>query len=68
MLAYTSEHEQATRLALATAPWDAQTSAPVRVYFECLTGDVLGSLQCDCGDQLHAALARIAQGGCGVLV
>ena len=35
----------------------------VRVHSECLTGDALGSVKCDCGEQLHAALKRIAQEG-----
>nr|WP_153427167.1 3,4-dihydroxy-2-butanone-4-phosphate synthase [Streptomyces alkaliphilus] len=41
---------------------------PVRVHSECLTGDVLGSQRCDCGPQLRASLARIAEEGRGVLV
>jgi 3,4-dihydroxy 2-butanone 4-phosphate synthase / GTP cyclohydrolase II len=40
----------------------------VRVHSECLTGDVLGSLRCDCGPQLHSALARIQEEGRGVLL
>jgi len=40
----------------------------VRVHSECLTGDVFGSLRCDCGPQLHAALERIAEEGTGALV
>ena len=40
----------------------------VRVHSECLTGDVFGSLRCDCGPQLDAALRQIAQVGKGVLV
>jgi len=40
----------------------------VRIHSECLTGDVLGSLRCDCGDQLHAALRQIASAGTGALV
>lgn len=40
----------------------------VRVHSECLTGDVFGSLRCDCGPQLHAALRQIAQAGRGVLL
>ena len=40
----------------------------VRVHSECLTGDVLGSLKCDCGQQLHAALERVAQEGRGVVL
>src|SRR5262245_53191004 len=40
----------------------------VRVHSECLTGDVFGSLRCDCGPQLHAALARVAQEGRGIVL
>ena len=40
----------------------------VRVHSECLTGDALGSLRCDCGEQLHTALERIEQEGRGVLL
>lgn len=40
----------------------------VRVHSECLTGDIFGSLRCDCGPQLHAALERIAEEGRGVVV
>jgi 3,4-dihydroxy 2-butanone 4-phosphate synthase/GTP cyclohydrolase II len=40
----------------------------VRVHSECLTGDVMGSLRCDCGPQLHTALAKIAAEGAGVVV
>ncbi len=44
------------------------TPPVVRLHSECLTGDVLGSLKCDCGPQLHEALARIAGGGWGILL
>jgi 3,4-dihydroxy 2-butanone 4-phosphate synthase/GTP cyclohydrolase II len=40
----------------------------VRVHSECLTGDILGSLRCDCGAQLEQALRAIADEGCGVVV
>lgn len=40
----------------------------VRVHSECLTGDVLGSFRCDCGDQLHAAMEMIEKEGRGVLL
>jgi 3,4-dihydroxy 2-butanone 4-phosphate synthase/GTP cyclohydrolase II len=46
----------------------AKTVPLVRVHSECLTGDALGSLRCDCGQQLQSALKQIAQSGCGVLV
>ncbi|HVW33361.1 MAG TPA: GTP cyclohydrolase II, partial [Acidimicrobiia bacterium] len=41
---------------------------PVRVHSECLTGDVLGSRRCDCGEQLQLALARIGAAPVGVIV
>lgn len=40
----------------------------VRVHSECLTGDVLGSLRCDCGDQLHRAMEQIGAEGSGVIL
>ncbi|MEV4418071.1 GTP cyclohydrolase II, partial [Catellatospora sp. NPDC049609] len=40
----------------------------VRVHSECLTGDVFGSVRCDCGPQLQAALRRVAQEGRGVVL
>src|ERR1041385_7168066 len=39
-----------------------------RLHSECLTGDALGSLRCDCGEQLNAALSRIGETGQGVLL
>ena len=43
-------------------------SVLVRVHSECLTGDVFGSLRCDCGPQLDAAMQRIGEEGVGVIV
>ncbi len=40
----------------------------VRVHSECLTGDVMGSMRCDCGPQLHTAMAKIAAEGAGIIV
>ncbi|RZA05502.1 MAG: bifunctional 3,4-dihydroxy-2-butanone-4-phosphate synthase/GTP cyclohydrolase II [Proteobacteria bacterium] len=45
-----------------------ENPALVRVHSECLTGDALGSLRCDCGPQLQAALKQISESGNGVLV
>lgn len=47
---------------------DGGENVLVRVHSECLTGDVFGSMRCDCGEQLDAALDRIAESGRGVLV
>ena len=46
----------------------SERGALVRVHSECLTGDILGSLRCDCGGQLEQALRAIAAEGCGALV
>jgi len=40
----------------------------VRVHSECLTGDVFGSMRCDCGEQLRNALRRIEEEGTGILL
>jgi len=40
----------------------------VRVHSECLTGDILGSVRCDCGPQLDLAIKKVVQEGCGVVV
>jgi 3,4-dihydroxy 2-butanone 4-phosphate synthase/GTP cyclohydrolase II len=40
----------------------------LRIHSQCLTGDALGSLRCDCGDQLELAIRAIAQQGCGLLI
>jgi 3,4-dihydroxy 2-butanone 4-phosphate synthase/GTP cyclohydrolase II len=58
-----SEHVAMVRGTLRGAP-----DVLVRVHSECLTGDLFGSFRCDCGVQLHAALARIAAEGRGVVV
>jgi GTP cyclohydrolase II len=48
---------------------DISVGAPlVRIHSECLTGDVLGSLRCDCGEQLNNAMKAIAGEGAGVLI
>ncbi|MCM3735911.1 bifunctional 3,4-dihydroxy-2-butanone-4-phosphate synthase/GTP cyclohydrolase II [Bacillus cytotoxicus] len=55
---------------IALIKGDVSTGEPalVRVHSECLTGDVFGSCRCDCGPQLHAALAQIEREGKGVLL
>jgi 3,4-dihydroxy 2-butanone 4-phosphate synthase/GTP cyclohydrolase II len=45
-----------------------QDNVLVRVHSECLTGDVFGSLRCDCGEQLHNAMQMIAHEGKGVIL
>jgi GTP cyclohydrolase II len=55
-------------VALMRGPLGADVIPLVRLHSECLTGDVLGSLRCDCGEQLEAALALIARAPSGVLL
>ena len=55
--------------AVALVMGDVQSSPPlVRVHSQCLTGDVFGSLRCDCRQQLELALTMIASEGAGVLI
>ncbi len=53
---------------LAVVVGEPQNAALVRIHSECLTGDVFGSLRCDCGVQFQSALTMILQAGSGVLV
>jgi 3,4-dihydroxy 2-butanone 4-phosphate synthase/GTP cyclohydrolase II len=55
-------------VALMRGPLGGDVIPLVRLHSECLTGDVLGSLRCDCGQQLSAALALIARAASGVLL
>jgi GTP cyclohydrolase II len=58
-----------TETALAITLGDLQTSAPLlRMHSQCLTGEVLGSLRCDCRGQLEVAMARIAEEGSGLVI
>ena len=66
--AYESLLDKKGHLALVKGEWEADEPILVRVHSECLTGDVLGSLRCDCGDQLAAALNMIEEAGKGVLL
>lgn len=55
-------------LAIVIGTPDVAQPVLVRVHSSCLTGDVLGSLRCDCGDQLRGAIAAIGKVGSGILV
>lgn len=58
-----------TEEAVALVMGDVQSAAPiVRIHSQCLTGDVFGSLRCDCRQQLELALAMIAESGTGILI
>jgi 3,4-dihydroxy 2-butanone 4-phosphate synthase / GTP cyclohydrolase II len=55
-------------LAMQKGSWEKDEPVLVRVHSSCMTGDILGSLRCDCGDQLHDALQLIEQAGKGVVL
>ncbi len=62
------EKKGPTHLALFTGKVKDGREVPVRIHSECVTGDALGSLRCDCGPQLEAALRYIQENGAGVLI
>ncbi len=68
LVAYESELDNQCHVALVKGDVANMDNVLVRVHSECLTGDVLGSLRCDCGEQLATALRRINDAGAGVLL
>jgi 3,4-dihydroxy 2-butanone 4-phosphate synthase/GTP cyclohydrolase II len=65
---YTVDHEVQEPFALVKGDLSKVEAPLVRMHSSCFTGDVLGSLRCDCGDQLQLALQRISEEGTGALV
>ena len=65
---YYSHLDQQTHIALVKGDLSIKEPVLVRVHSECLTGDALGSMRCDCGDQLKTALSMIEEEGRGVLL
>ena len=59
---------QSHHIALVKGIISPRKGTLVRVHSECLTGDIFGSMRCDCGNQLHAALEQIENEGDGVLL
>lgn len=68
IIAYESDIEQGTHLALVKGDLSGPEPILTRIHSECLTGDALGSLRCDCGGQLGAALCQIEKEGRGALL
>ncbi len=68
LVAYETEIDDNNHLALVMGEVAGKEDVPVRVHSECLTGDVFHSLRCDCGEQLHKAMAIIGKEGAGVVV
>ncbi|MBD7907699.1 bifunctional 3,4-dihydroxy-2-butanone-4-phosphate synthase/GTP cyclohydrolase II [Sporosarcina gallistercoris] len=68
MIGFTEKLTGKEHVALVKGDLTSAEPILVRVHSECLTGDVFGSSRCDCGPQLHAAIAKIEQEGRGVLL
>jgi 3,4-dihydroxy 2-butanone 4-phosphate synthase/GTP cyclohydrolase II len=68
LILYENDVDNFLHIALIKGEIDPEKPVLVRVHSECLTGDVFGSLRCDCGDQLHAAMEQIHEEGAGVLL
>jgi 3,4-dihydroxy 2-butanone 4-phosphate synthase/GTP cyclohydrolase II len=67
-IAYKSDITPGEHVALVMGDIESEEPILVRVHSECLTGDVLGSLRCDCGEQLQIAMQRIGKEGRGVIL
>jgi 3,4-dihydroxy 2-butanone 4-phosphate synthase / GTP cyclohydrolase II len=65
---YTNDVDSHEHLALVKGEIDPDSEIMVRVHSECLTGDVFGSLRCDCGSQLQAAMRMVEQEGAGIIL
>ncbi len=55
-------------VALTMGQFDSDEPVLVRIHSECLTGDALGSMRCDCGSQLQMAMRMISEAGCGAIL
>jgi 3,4-dihydroxy 2-butanone 4-phosphate synthase/GTP cyclohydrolase II len=67
-IAYINDIDSSQHIALVKGEIDPDEDILVRVHSECLTGDSLGSLRCDCGDQLHRAMEMVNDAGGGVVL
>ncbi len=67
-IVYDNDVDHAPHVALIKGEIKSDEPILVRVHSECLTGDVFGSERCDCGEQLHAAMAQIEEEGTGVVL
>jgi 3,4-dihydroxy 2-butanone 4-phosphate synthase/GTP cyclohydrolase II len=68
LTAYTQTNTGEVHLALKKGEWTKGEAVLVRVHSSCETGDILGSLRCDCGPQLHAAMQQVEAEGKGLIL
>ena len=67
-IAYKSNVDKGEHIALTIGEWSPDDPVLVRIHSECLTGDVFGSLRCDCGEQIELALQQLAEAGNGIFL
>ena len=67
-IAYKSHVDAGEHIALTIGEWTPDEPVLVRIHSECLTGDVFGSLRCDCGEQIELALQQLAEAGNGIFL
>ena len=63
MVAYANTPSEMPHLALSHGDWETDEAVLVRIHSECMTGDVFGSVRCDCGEQLEAAMTKVVEEG-----
>lgn len=68
LTAFKEKHTSNEHLALTKGTWEKDEPVMVRVHSSCFTGDILGSLRCDCGEQLHAAMEMVEKEGKGAIL
>lgn len=68
LVAFQEKNTSNEHLALVKGEWEKDEPVLVRVHSSCFTGDILGSLRCDCGDQLHAAMRMVEKEGKGAIL
>ncbi len=68
IVAFENDVDDLTHIALVKGEIRPDNPSLVRVHSECMTGDIFGSMRCDCGDQLHKAMAMIEKEGAGVII
>jgi len=68
LIAFQEKNTSNEHLALVKGEWEKDEPMLVRVHSSCFTGDILGSLRCDCGDQLHAAMRMVQDEGRGAIL
>lgn len=68
LVAFQEKNSSNEHLALIKGTWEPGEPVMVRVHSSCFTGDILGSLRCDCGEQLHKAMQIVEEEGKGVIL